>query len=58
MQVQQNAYNVRESAKYIGVSAPTMLKLLSEIPHRRVGKRVIVSKANLDKWLSNEEVKS
>jgi excisionase family DNA binding protein len=54
MQIQQNAYNVRESAKYIGVSPPTMLKLLSEIPHKRVGKRVIVPKANLDKWLLNE----
>ena len=57
MNIQQQGFNVREAAKYIGVSAPTMLKLLSEIPHRRFGKRVIVAKTTLDKWLVNEEVK-
>ncbi|MGL4609250.1 MAG: excisionase family DNA-binding protein [Trueperaceae bacterium] len=48
------AFNVRSAAKYIGVSAPTLLKLIhdtKEIPHKRVGKRVIVPKAALDAWL-------
>jgi excisionase family DNA binding protein len=48
------AYNVRGAAKYIGVSAPTLLKLIhdtKEIPHKRVGKRVIIPKAALDTWL-------
>jgi excisionase family DNA binding protein len=50
--IEKNGYNVREAAKYIGVSPPTFLKLLDEIPHRRVGKRVIIGKTNLDNWLN------
>ena len=48
------AFNVSQAARYIGVSKPTLLKLIhreSEIPHKRVGKRVIISKAALDAWL-------
>jgi excisionase family DNA binding protein len=48
------AFNLRTGARYIGVSAPTLLKLLhdtKEIPHKRVGKRLIISKVALDTWL-------
>lgn len=48
------AFNVRTGARYIGVSAPTFLKLLPELPHRRVGKRVVIAKAVLDRWLEGE----
>lgn len=48
--------NVREAARYVGVSAPTMLKkILPEIEHRKVGKRLIIPVVNLDKWLLQEE---
>lgn len=52
--VVQGGLNVRASASYIGVSAPTFLKLIhesKEIPFRRVGKRVVVAKSALDAWL-------
>jgi excisionase family DNA binding protein len=52
--VESVAFNVEKGARYIGVSKPVFLKLLhdtKEIPHKRVGKRVIVSKVALDNWL-------
>jgi excisionase family DNA binding protein len=52
--VESVAFNTRAGARYLGVSAPTFLKMLhdtKEIPFKRVGKRVIISKAALDSWL-------
>jgi excisionase family DNA binding protein len=46
--------NIRQAAKFIGVSPPTFVKLLPTIPHRRIGKRVLVSRSTLSKWLEGE----
>jgi excisionase family DNA binding protein len=51
----KDAFNVSRGAKYLGVSAPTLLKYLPTIPHRRMGKRVVISKQALDKWLLNDD---
>jgi excisionase family DNA binding protein len=45
------AYTLAGAARYISVSKPTMSKLLPEIPHRRFGKRIIIPKSSLDRWL-------
>jgi excisionase family DNA binding protein len=51
--------NVARAAKYVGTSGPTLLKILKsgEIPHRRVGRRVFIARAALDKWLEGEDKK-
>lgn len=46
--------NISRGAKYLGVSAPTLLKYLPSIPHRRIGKRVLLSRDALDKWLRGD----
>lgn len=40
------------AARYAGVSRPTFTKhVLPHVPHRRVGSRVLITKAALTKWL-------
>ncbi len=51
----QLAFNVREAAAMLGISAPTMLKLLPRITHQRVGKRVLISRAALERFLESSE---
>jgi excisionase family DNA binding protein len=51
---QAAAFNLRGGASYLGISAPTLLKLLHDdkaIKFRRVGKRLVIPKAALDAWL-------
>jgi excisionase family DNA binding protein len=55
-QTETGAFNVARAAKYIGSSAPTLLRILKtgKLPHRREGKRVFISKAALDRWLEGD----
>lgn len=48
--------SAEEAARYIGVSKPIMLAALSrgEIPARRIGRRWIISRAAVDRWLAGE----
>jgi excisionase family DNA binding protein len=58
-QIEVASFNVREAAKYIGISPPSVLRLLhekKEIPFKRVGKRVLIPKAAIDKWLEGNDV--
>ncbi len=47
-------FNLSEAARYVGVSRPTMSRALAGIPHRRFGKRVIISKSALDRWIEGQ----
>ncbi len=53
-------FNLKEAAKYLGISAPTLLALLQRgaIPYRRAGQRWLISKAALDDWLRNPDGKN
>lgn len=52
---EQLAYNLGQAARILGVSKPTMSRLLSEIQHRRVGRRVLIPKSSLEDWLAEEK---
>jgi excisionase family DNA binding protein len=58
MQIAKNAgaLNTSQAARYIGVSRPLLQRLLEEgsIPHRNLGKRKLISKAVLDRWLEGD----
>ena len=48
-------YTVDEAAQILGISRPTAFQGVErgEIPHIRVGKRILIPKAALDKLLAN-----
>ena len=52
-QREPSAFNVRDGAAYLGVGETLFRQLLraGTISHRKVGRRVIVSKAALDRFL-------
>jgi excisionase family DNA binding protein len=52
-QRQPTAFNVRDGAKYVGVGQTLFRQLLRSgaIASRRAGRRVIVAKAELDRFL-------
>lgn len=50
--------SLREVALLLGISEPTILKNLDQIPHRRIGKgrgRLLFGRQALLKWLNLEE---
>lgn len=51
------AYSVDEAAIACRVSRPTMLKLVrnGEVGHKRIGKRIIISKQALEAFLNGEQ---
>ena len=57
--IQRATYTVREVAKLIGVSEPTVYGLLHNgtLPHRRFGRRWIIPKAALHRWLDETKAK-
>jgi len=49
---QDRYLNLAEAAKYTSISARTLRDRLDEIPHRRVGTRMLLfKKSELDTWL-------
>ena len=49
---QDRYLNLAEAAKYTSISARTIRDRLDEIPHRRVGTRMLLfKKSELDTWL-------
>ena len=46
---------VEEAAQYLGVSRPTAYEAIhtGEIPHIRIGRRILVPKAALERKLAN-----
>ena len=50
--IQDRYLNLAEAAKYTSISARTIRARLDEIPHRRVGTRMLLfKKSELDTWL-------
>ncbi|MDO5579747.1 MAG: helix-turn-helix domain-containing protein [Planctomycetia bacterium] len=50
----KSVLNLDEASAYLGVSPETMRKYLKDkkVPHKKFGKRYIILKSALDKWLS------
>ena len=49
--------NLAQGARYTGLSGPTLRKALPTIPHRRVGRRVLIRREALDRWLEGHDEK-
>ncbi len=52
----KSVFNLQEAAAYLGISVPTLVRLLGSggIPHRRVGQRWLIARAALDDWLNKK----
>lgn len=55
--MQRRTIKVAEAAEYIGVSKDTIYKLVreGEIPHIRLGKRILFRIESLEAWLQERE---
>ena len=53
-----DAMNVDESAGYLRVSSQMIRKLcaLGQMPHIRIGKRVILFRPDLDRWVESRKL--
>ena len=50
--VDQDRYlDKRQAAEYTGLSTRTLESRLDEIPHFRVGKKILFKKSELDHWI-------
>jgi excisionase family DNA binding protein len=47
--------NFSEAARYTGLSRPTFRQHLSAIPHRRAGRRILIRREALDRWLEGHD---
>lgn len=52
----KSVFNLKETATYLGISVPTLVRLLESgtIPYRRVGQRWLIARAALDDWLNKK----
>ena len=59
-QAQQITMDGKETAIYLGISYWLLLEKCKakEIPHIRVGKRVLFRKETIDRWMANQETLS
>jgi excisionase family DNA binding protein len=48
---QDRYLSLSEAASYIGLSERTIRKLLLEIPHFRIGSKLLFRKSELDAWI-------
>lgn len=58
MNVEKVTYSVNECAEILGISAPSLYKLIhefSDFPVLNAGKRVLIPKVAFEKWLNNPE---
>lgn len=47
---------LKEAAKAAGLARQTLVKHLDEIAHRKAGRRVIITKAALQRWLEGQDM--
>jgi excisionase family DNA binding protein len=52
--------NVQEAANYLGLPKQTLYQLTSvrEIPHKKLGKRLVFITAELDEWVASKQKKT
>lgn len=52
----KSVFNLKEAAAYLGISVPTLVRLLKsgEIPCRRGGQRWLIAQSVLDDWLKQK----
>lgn len=48
---------LKEAARAAGLARQTLVKHLDEITHRKAGRRVIISKVALQRWLEGHDAK-
>jgi excisionase family DNA binding protein len=53
----QAAFNITEAARYVGLGETRFRELLRSgaVSSRRYGRRVIIAKAELDRWLAEPQ---
>lgn len=47
--------NASQGARYSGLSSMAFRKMLPNIPHRRAGRRILIRKEVLDRWLEGHD---
>lgn len=55
--IERHTITAEEAANYIGVSYWMLLEMVRkrQIPHFRVGRRVLLRKHSIDEWLNGQE---
>lgn len=53
----KSVFNLKEAATYLGISVPTLVRLLESgtIPYRRAGQRWLIARSALDTWLNRKD---
>lgn len=56
-QIEKYGMSTKEASKFIGCSAYTIRELArkKQIPHYRIGSRIMFSKQSLIKWINKQE---
>lgn len=49
--------NIEEASVYTGIPINTLYMKITEIPHSKVGKRLVFTERGLAKWIGNNEAK-
>ena len=54
-EVEKITFNRKEAASYLGLAENTFIKLLKDgsVPHIRVGRRVLIPKSAIDRFINN-----
>ena len=54
---ERKAYNVTRVAEMLGVSVDTVYELVrgNRIPHKRLGRRIIIPASAFDEWLNDTD---
>ena len=48
---------LKAAAKAAGLSRQSLVKYLDEIPHRKAGRRIIITRTALQRWLEGYDAK-
>ena len=51
---ERECMNAEQAARFLGISATFLRKHLDEIPHKRIGERVLFGRRALLDWLNNK----
>lgn len=57
-QAQPDVFNAAQAARYCGLSRASLRNLMPTIPHRRAGKRILIRREALDRWLEGHNAEA